>query len=44
MYVCTFQPGNFTGWGRERVNIVVKVSLFIDQNKKINLVGLLDFY
>ena len=22
VYVCTFQPGNFTGWGSERVNIV----------------------
>ena len=22
MGACTFQPGNFTGWGSERVNIV----------------------
>ena len=44
MYVCTFQPENFTGWGSERVNIVIKVWLFIEQNNNFNLVGLLDFY
>ena len=24
VYVCTFQPGNFTGWGSEGVNCVAQ--------------------
>ena len=27
MYVCTFQPGNFTGCGSERVNIAVLLDI-----------------
>ena len=26
VYVCNFQPGNFTGWGREGINASAHVS------------------
>ena len=28
VYVCTFQPRNFTGWGSEGVNSIMKHSFF----------------
>ena len=36
MYVCTFQPGNFTGWGYEGVNYNTALALIAPRRKVSN--------
>ena len=36
MYVCTFQPGNFTGWGYEGVNYKTALALIAPRRKVSN--------
>ena len=44
MYVCTFQPGNFTGCGSERVNIAVLLDIvpFVGIAVLLNIAVLFD--